>query len=158
MVEHARIARECQVPHVLIPENGMLIHLSADGPQVVDHTNTDSLAVDGSRVLNLNAASLRARQKISFDGSVVCSLVLDYKGRLMADPALSAPGLLAEEEDRAALRDFTAHIRDVLEELPAQLLKHDKDLKESVRLAIRRYVTGAYAKKPWIEIHILRVQ
>jgi ribonuclease J len=158
MVEHARIAKECQVPHVLVPENGMLIHLKPDGPEIVDHTGTETLAIDGSRILPLNAASLRTRQKMSFDGTVICSLVLDRKGRLMTDPALTAPGLLSEEEDKKALRDFASHLRDKLDELPLQTLKQDGELRESVRLAIRRYATSVYAKKPWIEIHILRVQ
>ena len=158
LAEHARIAGECQVARTLLPENGQVIHISEDAVEVVDRVDSGLLAVDGTRIIDLDAASLRTRQKLSFDGAVLCSLVLDRKGRMLLDPAISAPGVLAQDTEAKAFKTAAQQIRTAMAQLPLQALKSDGDLYEAVRLTLRRYFSSAYGKKPWIDIHIARVE
>jgi ribonuclease J len=157
MAEHARIAEECQIQHVLIPENGDVIRLNDGDLRVVDHVETGHIAVDGKRHLLLDAASLRTRSKIAFEGAIVASLVLDPKGRVLADPQVSAPGLLAEEESRKVLKKLSSLVEDAIEAMPGEALRQDAAVKEAARLALRRHFSNVYGKKPWIDIQLVRV-
>jgi ribonuclease J len=158
MAEHARIAQECQIQHVHIPENGEIIRLNDGDLTVVDHVETGHIAVDGKRHLLLDAGSLRTRSKIAFEGAVVASLVLDKKGRVLADPQVSAPGLLAEDENRKVLGKLSGLIEDAIEKLPGEALKQDNAIKEAARLTLRRHFSNVYGKKPWIDIQVVRVE
>ncbi len=158
MTEHANIARECHVPNVIVPENGALIRLAPGEPMVLDHVETGHLAVDGSRLLDLDAPSLRARQKLAFEGAALCSLVLDRKGRLLADPAVSAPGVLADDEGGKQMRNLLEDIRDALEGMRSESLRSDKEVRDAARLTVRRHFTTVYGKKPWIDVHVLRLE
>jgi ribonuclease J len=158
LTEHARIARDCQVAHTLVPENGQMIRLAPGPIEVVDHVESGHLALDGTRIVDLDSAALRTRQKISFDGVVLCSLVMDRKGRLLVDPALSAPGLLSSDNDNKGLNASVQKLRDGIEALPVELLRRDSDLYESVRLILRKHFSAVCGKKPWIDIHIARVE
>ena len=48
---HAELARMCQVPHAIVPENGNMIRLAPGVPEIVDDVTAGRLAVDGDRLL-----------------------------------------------------------------------------------------------------------
>ena len=157
MREHAVIAERCQVPQTLVPENGQIIRLHPGKLETVDYIKVGHLAVDGDRIIDLDAMSLRTRQKLALDGAVLCSLVLDQKGRFLIDPAISAPGVLAADGDGKALRNTVESLRRSLSDLPPKTLRDDADLYEATRLSLRKYFGNVYGKKPWIDVHIVRV-
>ena len=156
MVEHARIAKECQVQHTLIPENGAIIQLAPGAPVVLDHIESGHLAVDGSRILDLDAAPLRARQKLAMEGSALCSLVMDRTGALLTDAIVSAPGVLPDDAKKE-LDEIADMVGDAVEELSGAALRNDGEVREAARLVLRRYFNAKHGKKPWVDIHILRV-
>jgi ribonuclease J len=158
LVEHARIARDCQIARTLLPENGQVIRISKDTIEVVDHVEAGLLAVDGTRIVDLDAASLRTRQKLSFDGAILCSLVLDRKGRILLDPAISAPGVLSPDTEDKALKTAVQQVKTAMGTMPLQALKSNDQLHEAIRMTLRRHFNTTFGKKPWIDIHIARVE
>ncbi len=157
MMEHAHIARELQVPNIIVPENGMIIRLAPGVPEVLDNIESGHLAVDGHRTMELDAAPLRARQKLSIEGAALCSIVLDRKGAMMTDAIVSAPGVLADDQ-RKELEAIADMVGDAVEDLSPKSLQNDGDVREAARMVMRRYFTTKHGKKPWIDIHVSRIE
>ena len=158
MAEHGRIATECGVQVVLIPENGEVIRLNDADLQVIDQVETGHIAVDGKRHLLLDAASLRTRSKIAFEGAVVASLVLDKKGRVLAAPQVSAPGLLSDEDSSKTLKKLSGMVEDAIEKMPGEAVRQDNLVREAARHVLRRHFNTVFGKKPWIDIQLVRVE
>ena len=57
--EHARLARSCQVADTIIPENGSIIRLAPGPAEVVGQVQHGRLALDGKRIVPLDAGVMR---------------------------------------------------------------------------------------------------
>jgi ribonuclease J len=152
---HASLARGCQVPHVLVPANGMMINLAGEeGPSVVDHVPVGRLALDGERLIPLDGSVIRGRERLMWNGAVVATVVLDRKGRLVSRPQISAPGLADAEEDA----DMIDEIADAAAEAVAKgRSRSDDELKDDIRAAIRRTIKSRHGKRPVTDVHLVRV-
>jgi ribonuclease J len=155
MRAHAELAKSCQVPHALVPENGTLIRLSRDGAEIVDRVHSGRLAVDGDRLLPLDSSVLRNRTRLMWNGAVIATVVLDRKGRVAVPPRISAPGLLDPETDH----DFAADIVAAIEEGVGRAGRgaDDERVEDSVRKAIRNAIRERRDGKPVIDVHLVRV-
>ncbi|MBM3536599.1 MAG: ribonuclease J [Alphaproteobacteria bacterium] len=155
MQAHANLAKACQVPHALVPENGTLIRLAPEGPEVVDRVPTGRLAVDGDRLLPFGGAVLRQRSRLMWNGAVIATVVLDRKGRVAVPPRISAPGLLDPETDL----DFAQEIVEAIERGAGRAGKGapDEKVEEAVRRAIRDVLRERRGGKSIIDVHLVRV-
>lgn len=156
MQAHAELAKQCQVPHALVPENGNLIRLSRDGAEIIDHVPTGRLAVDGDRLLPIGGAVLRSRSRLMWNGAVVATVVVDRKGRMVGTPRISAPGLLDPETDM----EFAAEIVEAIGDGVGRAGKggsSDEKLEEAVRRAIRSVIRERRNGKPVVDVHLVRV-
>jgi ribonuclease J len=156
MRAHAQLARDCQVPYALVPENGQIIRLDGpDGPQVVDHVQAGRWAVDGDRLLPMDGAIVRGRAKLLWNGAVVATVVVDRRGRLMSDPRISAPGLIDPDAPDELADDLVETVRGAVSRCPDKA--SDDVLAEAARRAIRKLVNQRRGKKPLAEIHVVRL-
>ena len=157
---HARLAKECQVPHSLIISNGALVRLAPGKAEVVDHVPSGRLAVDGDRLIPTESPVLRARRQAIFGGSAVVSLVVDEAGTLLAPPNLSARDLLdMEDEDDALIAAAVIEaVEDALGRLPKRQRQDDRELKEVARIAARRTFRNELGKKPLTDVTLVRVR
>ncbi|MBU2090686.1 MAG: ribonuclease J, partial [Alphaproteobacteria bacterium] len=71
LMEHARLARECQVPQALAVSNGDMIRLYPGPAETVDEVFSGRLAVDGKRLASLGDPVLRDRNRLLHSGAVV---------------------------------------------------------------------------------------
>ncbi len=155
---HAQLAEDCQIPHNHVGINGEIIRVRAGiGPEVVGEVPVGILAVDGKRLIAINGGVLKGRRRQIEQGSAVVTIVLDQKGRVMAEPLVSATGLLSNDQDAAALQKVAGDVEFELEEMTGAMLRNDGEVKEAVRLAARRSLTALTGKKPAIDIHLVRV-
>jgi ribonuclease J len=155
MQAHAELARSCQVQFALVPENGTLIRLSPDGPEIVDRVYAGRLAADGDRLLPIGGAVLRSRSRLMWNGAVVATVVLDRKGRLATAPKISAPGLLDPETDMEFAAEIVAAIEDGVGR--AKRDATDEKVEESVRKAIRGVIRERRDGRPIVDVHLVRV-
>jgi ribonuclease J len=155
MEAHAQLARSCQVPHALVPENGTLIRLAQEGPEIVDRVHTGRLAVDGDRLLPIDGSVLRNRTKLMWNGAVVATVVLDHKGQLSMPPKISAPGLLDPEADT----DFAADMVEAIEDGVGRAGRNaaDERVEQAVRKALRETIKEWRDGRPVIDVHLVRV-
>ncbi|MBC7950980.1 MAG: ribonuclease J [Rhodospirillaceae bacterium] len=155
--EHCDFAKSLGVPHTIAIDDGAMVRLSPNGPEVVDHVQIGRLAQDGPRLIRLDSEILRDRRRMVFNGSAVCTVVVDKKGRLLTDPQITALGLLDEDhyvEEHDAVVDMA---RDAFEELPLSARLDDGVAQEAVRRAVRRTLKEMLGHKPITTVHLVRI-
>ncbi len=155
MVEHAALARTCQVPETIVAPNGTLVRLAPGPAEIIDHVPAGRLARDGDRLVPLDGNSLRERRKLLWNGSAAATLVIDAKGRAVAPPKVSLRGI--DDEDGALATAIIAGLREMLADLSASERSDDGRIEEAARHAVRRVVRAHLGKKPLTDVHIVRI-
>ena len=151
---HAALAREVgAVPMML--EDGDILCLSGNRPEVIDSAPVGRLVLDGNRLVPLSGGVLAARRRMLFNGVVLASVAVDASGALRGQPQLSAPGLFENDDPEAerVMREFAA----AFAELPASLRRDDTALPDAARAALRRALGKRLQKRPLVDVHLLRV-
>lgn len=155
--EHCALAKSLGVKETISIDDGAMVRLFPNGPEVVDHVPIGRLAQDGPRLIRLDSEILRDRRRMVFNGSAVCTVVADKKGRLITDPQVTALGLLDAEhyaEEHDAVVDAA---RDAFEELPLTARLDNGVAQEAVRRAVRRTLKEMLGHKPVTTVHLVRV-
>lgn len=155
----AALARQCQVPHVIVPHNGSVVCLGPGTPAIVDHVQTGLLAVEKTRIIDVNHASISERRKLQYTGIVHVTLVINARGDLLADPKVSTTGLVDESNpaERKIMRDLLEEIEDTLADMEREDLADDHAVHEEVRIGVRRYMHAMLGIKPKATVHVVRV-
>ncbi|MGF1609515.1 MAG: ribonuclease J [Kiloniellales bacterium] len=157
LMEHADLARECQVPQALVAENGSLIRLAGGSAEIVDHVTSGRLALDGSRLIAVDSPVIRERRRLSFSGSALAVLVVDAGGSLLAEPRLTTEGVVDPEHEADVLDQALEVIEGALRNLPKAARRDDERLGEAVRVALRRAFNQLVGKKPSTRVEVLRL-
>jgi ribonuclease J len=155
MVEHAALARTCQVPETIVAPNGTLVRLAPGPAKIIDHVHAGRLARDGDSVVALESESLRDRRKILWNGAAAATLVIDGKGRAVAPPKVSLRGI--EDDDGLLAEAVVAGLNEMLADLSAGERRDDGRIEEAARQAVRRVVRAHLGKKPLTDVHIVRI-
>ncbi|WP_187294019.1 ribonuclease J [Sphingomonas sp. MM-1] len=153
MAEQARFAAACGVPRGIVQQNGQVIRLAPDGPELVGHERTGRLVLDGDVILPADGATLNERRRISLHGFISATVVLDARGNVRGEPAIAIQGVPVEEDRE----DFLADARLAAAEAATDGPKDEAKLREAIRLAVRRRATQWTGKKPIVDVSIIRV-
>lgn len=155
----ADLARACQVKNVIVPNNGSVICLGPDTPEIIDHVETGLIAVDPKRLLKSDHRSIVARRKLQFSGLAHVSIVVDARGELLADPVLTTDGVLdLDNKDDLAFEDHLhAEIEDIFVDMTRQDKLDDYFIAEEIRIGVRRFVYNALGIKPKTTVHVIRL-
>jgi ribonuclease J len=154
--EQASLARECQIPHSAIAENGTMLKLSKGRPVPVNHVETGRLAVDGKRLVPIGGTVIRERNRLRMNGSAVATVVVNDAGNIVSDPQLTVQGLLSDDDDENWEFAVDAII-DAVNGLPPDKARDDDHVAESARIAVRRSLRATIGKRPVTDIHVVRV-
>lgn len=157
LAEHAQLAKECQIPHQIVGENGSLIRLAPEDPAIVDHVHAGRLVLDGNRLMPIGNAVVRARQKMAFAGAAVVTLVIGSDNLFQGLPVISAQGLLEPRDEADKLALAADGVREALRSLSPRDRRDDATVKEAARLAVRRVFQRMLGKKPVTDVHLVRL-
>ena len=157
LMAQARLAEQCQVPQALVTRNGEVVKLAPGPAAVIGEVPTGRLVVDGTRLLPVGAEALRSRQRMTFNGAALASIVVDREGRLQAPPQVTVHGLGDEAEDAALTEELRQCVTAAIEELGSRERRDDSALREAARLAVRRSLRAWHGKKPVTEVHLVRI-
>lgn len=156
---HAELARACQVKHVIVPNNGSVIRITERGAEIVDHVETGLLAVEPGRIIDVSHPAIAERRKLQFSGAIHVTLVIDKKGELVNEPALSTVGLTDQKQDEG--EHFENDLLDEIDDILADMKKADRAddhfVAEEIRIGLRRYVDHLLKIKPKTTVHVVRV-
>lgn len=158
LVTHARLAAECGVSDVIVPENGHIIRLAPGRTECIGSVPSGRLAVDGNNIVSLRGDALRYRQKMMYSGAVVVSIVIDRKGKILADPTISIMGVEEVHYDEEFIKSAAKAARKAVEEIKINTRREsDVEMQEAARKTIRRKFMEQMNKKPVVEIQVVRL-
>jgi ribonuclease J len=151
---HAALAKEQGATPILL-EDGDVLSLTGNRPEITDSAPVGRLALDGNRLVPLNGGVMSARRRMLFNGVVIASIAVDEEGDLIGDPKISAPGLFEPDDPESSrvAREFAAAI----DELPDALRLDDPALLDAAKAALRRALGRRLQKRPLVDVHLLRV-
>jgi len=153
MAEQARFGAAQGIPRQIVQQNGTVIRLAPDGPEVVGHERAGRLILDGDVILPADGATMTERRKLGLYGLIAVTVALDAKGRLRGEVAVTLQGLPVEEDREA----FLAEAREAAAEAASAGAADETKLREAIRLGVRRRATQWTGKKPIVEVSIIRV-
>ncbi|MBE1237072.1 ribonuclease J [Phaeovibrio sulfidiphilus] len=154
--EHAAEAHALGARHVLEAFDGDVARLDVSPPSVVGRVFSGRLALDGERLIPLESELLRDRRKMAFSGSLVVSLLLDRKGHLRGEPAVSARGLLDPRDDDEDMDDLYQEIARIVAHAKPAERQDDRLMAETVRIGVRRFFRILQNRKPMVDVHVFR--
>jgi ribonuclease J len=153
--EHSRLARSLGVAETVEAYNGAVVWLEPGEASVIGKVQAGYIAIDGLSMIPTDGDVIRTRRKLRDDGAMFISVVLGKDGDLMHPVLLSAPGVLDIKEDEELIDECAACITDVLENLKPRV--GDEQVREAVRLCVRKFFKREIDKKPVIEVQVARV-
>ena len=157
LAEHAKLARECQVPEAVVSENGSIVRLAPGPATVVEHVTAGRLALDGTQLVPLDGGAMRARKKLMTNGIAVVTLVVGRGGKLEADPLVSLQGVVDNDTSEGLIEGAAGAVAGAFEDLGKGERRDDDAVREAARLAVRRFVNAEVGKKPQTEVHLVRI-
>lgn len=153
---HGKIAKSCQVGQTIIPHNGMVIEFDEDTgtAKPIATIETESLAIDGSLIVDMTNSHIKNRRRLSFAGTCTVSLVVDGKNRLIAPPEVTSWGLIDNHPEEGA---YYARAQEKIADTFRDGAKQDEQM-ETARREVRRYFRDLCGKKPLTKVHIHQIK
>jgi ribonuclease J len=155
LMAHAKLAEERGVDHALVTHNGHMVKLAPGTPGIIGEVETGRLVVDGKTILPLDGQALKSRQRMTWNGTAMATVVVDRNGKLMAPPQVTVQGL--SEDAAAAAAELREHVEEAIEDLSLKDRRDDEALREAVRIAIRRTIKAWHGKRPVTDVHLVRI-
>ena len=158
MIEHAALARGCQVPETVVAPNGTLVRLAPGPAEIVGHVPAGRLARDGDGggTIPLDGTALRERRKLLWNGAAAVTLVIDKQGRGVGKPVVSLRGL-EEADDGTLAADIVDALGEMLADLKPVERRDEERIRDAAQRTVRRVVRAQGGKKPLTDIHIVRI-
>lgn len=155
LFEHAKLADECGISQTVIPKDGDVIFFGADKAEVIGSVQSGLMAMDGRKIIPVNADVLKKRRRMLEDGTVVATVVLDKKNAVVGSVQISATGLIDAQSPEMSVLD--EGIKAALSSLTPARLKDDGSVADAVKAAIRKTVMENHGRRPMVDVHLVRV-
>ena len=152
MAEQARFALAHGVAEAVIQKNGDLIRLAPGEPKKLDEVRVGRLVLDGDVILPADGATMNERRRMSHTGLIAVTLAVGKDGQLAGEPVVRPFGIPVEEDREDFIADATDSARRAFDPKAGE-----EQMREAVRLAVRRCATAWTGKKPLVEVTLLRV-
>jgi len=103
---------------------------------------------------------IRERLKMARQGVVICSLVVDAEGELVADADVRCLGAPNDGEGWSAPLDemIAGAVEDAIDEMPLKTRRSDGGIEEAAGRAIRRIASRHWGQKPVVTVMITRLE
>jgi ribonuclease J len=155
--EHAKLARELQVPEVIAPRNGMVIRIAPGRAEAVEQVPTGRLVIDGDIVVPVTDAGLVERKRLMYNGHVVVTLVADRECRMLAPASVVIQGL-PQFDDAATMVEVLSETADAaVEGLKGRDRRDPAAITEAARVAVRRACKEFCGKRPVVTVQLTTI-
>lgn len=165
---HKDLAIELGMPeeNVVVPDNGSIIEISADGEKIVkrkEKAPSALMLVDGLAVSDVQEVVIRDRQMLAQDGMFVIIAILDQKtGKLKKSPDLISRGFVYLKENQELLRQVRILIKKGVEENATKIKITDENngldaIKAHIGETISKFLFQKTGKRPLVIPVILAV-
>ena len=157
LMEHISFAKEMQVPHPVLVENGDIVKIfPGDKPEVYDKAPSGRLYLDGNISVHEESQSIKDRKNLSSNGYLEVTLLITSKGNIHDNPILSFRGLPIYEED-----EFTYGLENEIEKITKSFKigsrKQEHNLIDALKIACRKFTKEKTGKKPYTNINLVNI-
>ena len=157
LMEHTSFAKEMQVPHPVLVENGDIVKIfPGDKPEVYDKAPSGRLYLDGNISVHEDSQSIKDRKNLSSNGYLEVTLLITSKGNIHDNPILSFRGLPIYEED-----EFTYGLENEIEKITKSFKigsrKQEHNLIDALKIACRKFTKEKIGKKPYTNINLVNI-
>jgi ribonuclease J len=154
MQEQAAFGRNCGIPKGVVPENGTIVRLERNNPSIIKSVPVGRLGYDGNRMVPMQSSLIKERAKLSFQGGVFVTLVLDQKRQLAQSPLFSMMGLTLGGEE---LDHLTKEMNRLIRQVIHNGYKNTDSLSNEIKAVVRRSINSQIGKKPPVNVHIVQL-
>jgi ribonuclease J len=153
---HANLAKAKGIQSV-VAVNGMVINLSGNAPKVEEFVETGRTYIDGSVQIGALDGVVRDRIRMSLNGHVMVSVILDDDGPL-GEPWCEIKGLPEIGSSRAGLAEVLEEdLNQFMMRAGRKTLRDDKKLEDELRRIARQSAQSEIGKKPEVTVVISRL-
>jgi ribonuclease J len=146
--EHAKLARACGVPKVIVIKNGDLVRLGPGDPAVIEQIPSGRLYKDGIILEDSKSRAVVERKKLGFAGAAFVAITMTEQGDLADDPQVELLGIPEKNKAGAPIDDIVFDIVvTTVENLPKARRRDADATAESVRRAVRAAINEHWGKK-----------
>lgn len=154
---HAALAKACQVPATIVPNNGDMINLTEATPSVIGEAQVGLQTVEAGEVISIDGPTLRDRRRLLWNGSVSASVVLSLSGELCIAPNISQNGLSDGHRADDYLAEASLRVEDAIMDMSDKAVADDGRVHEVASQALRRLAKSMFQRRPIVQVHVLRV-
>ncbi len=155
---HAKLALECQVPEAVVAHNGDMVRLAPGKAEIVDEVFSGRLALDGTRLIDMDSNAIRDRRRMTYHGSAVVTIVVEDEGGICEDPIVTLHGVHDLETEEEVIHDIAAAVENAVQNMSARIRREDDEaVIETARRAARGRIRALCGKRPQTAVHLVRV-
>lgn len=149
---HRDFAHAQGIGEVLIPRDGFITRLAPGEREHIDEAPFGRLHVDGRLIVPAEDGPAKQRRKLSFNGIVFVSVVMDGKNELAADIDVITDGV-----PMGLQGDMLIAAEKAFNGTPKPRRKDKAGLAETIRTSLRRAAEMAWGKKPIVKVSVVQV-
>ena len=153
MMEQARFGLSLGIPRALVQNDGDIVRLAPGAPEKVGHAPVGRLMLDGDVILPADGATMNERRRLASFGQMSVAVAIDGRYRLVGSPEVRFQGVPVEEDKEGFLDEACDAAADVVRKHKGDLA----DLRESLRLGVRRVATRWTGKKPVVDVLVVEI-
>ncbi len=149
--KHAALAESVGIPHenILVADIGNTVDLTAESMAFGPNVSAGKVFVDGYGVGDVGNAVMRDRKRLSQDGIIVVTAVVDYvTGFAVSGPEVTSRGFVYEKESEHLIEDACAAVQTVIDEFSARKGRDMNALKSRIRDAVARLMYERTKRSP----------
>ena len=157
LMEHVNFAKEMQVPHPVLVENGDIIKLSSDKkPEVFDKAPIGRLYLDGNISVEEDSQSIKDRKNLSANGYLEVTIMINSKGNIHNNPVISYRGLPIYDNEEFNY-GLEYEIEKTSRSFKISSKQQEHNLIDALKIACRKFSKEKTGKKPFTNINLVRI-
>ena len=155
---HSSLAKELGVQFPMQISNGDILQLAPGSPYIYDQCKSGRQYLDGNRLVDYNSSHIKDRRRMSYNGVLNITCVLDKKMNLKNEPVIFSSGILSDDE-----YDSDEVINILEEEIykffddKNNISKKEKKIYQKLETLSRNLIYKHSRKKPLTNISIVHI-
>ena len=155
---HSSLAKELGVQFPMQISNGDILQLAPGSPYIYDQCKSGRQYLDGNRLVDYNSSHIKDRKRMSYNGVLNITCVLDKKMNLKNEPVIFSCGILSDDE-----YDSDEVINILEEEIykffddKSNISKKEKKIYQKLETLSRNLIYKHSRKKPLTNISIVHI-
>jgi ribonuclease J len=148
--EHAALAEAHGNQAIAGIRDGKMFHLGPNSPHLIDgDVPVGRLYRDGNLVLQAGDPAIAERRRLSWNGHVAVSIVIQRNGEIAADPEVEVKGVPAYDANGLDMEERAlSAVYNAVESIPRAKRKDRELVRDAVMRSVRAEMKLVWGKKP----------